>query len=172
MTTTDGMNAASPFAPDPALDASVPDGVPAEHFEALLAAGRAHGTITGDDLIVIVKDVELTPELIASVVQRVKEEGITYVEDEPSADEAEAAVLEAVEAVEAEVEPVPARTARTGASRPVVKARNAPSTFDDDRGGGTDFVRMYMREIGKVPLLTGDQEVSLAEPTARSPGTI
>jgi len=162
MTTTDGMNAASPLAPGSSVTVDVPEGVPAEQFETLLAAGRAHGTITGDDLIVIVKDVELTPELIASVVQRVKEEGITYVEDEPSADEAEAAVLEAVEAVEA-VEPAPARAVRAGSVRPVAKPRSAPSTFDDDRGGGTDFVRMYMREIGKVPLLTGEQEVSLAE---------
>ena len=177
MTPTDGVGAASPFVPGP----DVPEGVPAEHFRALLAAGRAHGTITGDDLIVLVKDVELTPELIAGVVQRVKEEGIEYVEDEPSHDEAEAAVAEAVEAVEAvaagtvddgaetddeEAAPAPAAAARrpSGASRAVVRPRSAaPSTFDDDRGGGTDFVRMYMREIGKVPLLTAEQEVSLAE---------
>jgi RNA polymerase primary sigma factor len=164
MTTTDGMNAASPLAPDPPLDASVPEGVPAEHFRALLAAGRAHGTITGDDLIVIVKDVELTPELIASVVQRVEQEGITYVEGEPSDDEAEEAVQEAVAAVEQgdEVHP-PGRPPRATPIRSGARPRSAPSTFDDDRGGGTDFVRMYMREIGKVPLLTAEQEVSLAE---------
>jgi RNA polymerase primary sigma factor len=154
----------------------VPPGVPAEDFHRLLAAGRVHGTITGDDLIVLVKDLELTPELIAGVVDRVQREGIEYVEDEPSDDEADAAVLEAVEAVEAVesgAEPATedaAPTARaaggrgSGASRPVVRPRSAPSTFDDDRGGGsTDFVRMYMREIGKVPLLTAPQEVSLAE---------
>jgi RNA polymerase primary sigma factor len=161
VTTTDGTD--------------VPPGVPVEDFHKLLAAGRAHGRITGDDLIVVVKDLELTPELIAGVVQRVEAEGIEYVEDEPSADEAEAAVLEAVEVVEAAeaaaAEPVaaaPRAAAKSGrgsgTSRPVVRPRSAPSTFDDDRGGGgTDFVRMYMREIGKVPLLTADQEVSLAE---------
>jgi RNA polymerase primary sigma factor len=212
MTTTDGIDAASPFAPEPRGGADVPPGVPAEPFRALLAAGRAHGTITGDDLIPLVKDVELTPELIEGIVERVKAEGITYVEDEPSPAEAEAAVLAAVEAVEAvaavgadpdadlddedgdavEVEvdlvaevdvdaeggaggdgaeadearrgPAPrAARASGGSSRPVVRPRSAPSTFDDDRGGGTDFVRMYMREIGKVPLLTAEQEVSLAE---------
>jgi RNA polymerase primary sigma factor len=196
MTTTDGVDAAPPFAPAPDL----PEGVPEEHFLALLAAGRAHGTITGDDLIVIVKDLELTPELIAGVVQRVQAEGIEYVEDEPSHDEAEAAVAEAVEVAEAvaagEVDdrlgdtegedgeasvelvaldltdddvaveaPAADAAPKKGAARPVVRPRASagPSTFDDDRGGGTDFVRMYMREIGKVPLLTAEQEVSLAE---------
>src|SRR3712207_1800938 len=133
MTTTDGVDAASPFASGPELGPDVPEGVPAEHFRALLAAGRAHGTITGDDLIVIVKDVELTPELISEVVQRVKEEGIEYVEDEPSHDEAEAAVAEAVEAVEAVEVPAAAAPRSTGSSRPVVRPRSsAPSTFDDD----------------------------------------
>ena len=166
MTTTDGTD--------------VPPGVPVEDFHKLLAAGRAHGSITGDDLIVLVKDLELTPELIATIVERVQREGIEYIEDEPSADEAEAAVAEAVEVVQAaeaglavedaEDDVPPARTKAassgrsSGSSRPVVRPRSAPSTFDDDRGGGgTDFVRMYMREIGKVPLLTAEQEVSLAE---------
>ena len=169
MTTTDGTD--------------VPPGVPVEDFHKLLAAGRAHGSITGDDLIVLVKDLELTPELIATIVERVQREGIEYIEDEPSADETDAAVAEAVEVVEAaeaglaavpavggDDDVAPARSKASasgrgsGSSRPVVRPRSAPSTFDDDRGGGgTDFVRMYMREIGKVPLLTAEQEVSLAE---------
>ena len=162
MTTTDGTD--------------VPPGVPVDEFHKLLAAGRAHGSITGDDLIVLVKDLELTPELIATIVERVQREGIEYIEDEPSADETDAAVAEAVEVVEAaeaglaggtgvvddDIVPAAKKPGR-GTSRPVVRARSAPSTFDDDRGGGTDFVRMYMREIGKVPLLTAEQEVSLAE---------
>ena len=175
MTTTDGTD--------------VPPGVPADDFHRLLAAGRAHGSITGDDLIVLVKDLELTPELIATIVERVQREGIEYIEDEPSADEAAAAVAEAFEVVEAvesgalaelprvdvdgedaddgavAVAPTKSSSGRgSGSSRPVVRPRSAPSTFDDDRGGGgTDYVRMYMREIGKVPLLTAPQEVSLAE---------
>jgi RNA polymerase primary sigma factor len=163
VTTTDGTEAP--------LD--VPAGVPADDFRKLLAVGRVHGTLTGDDLSVLVQDLELTPELIAGVVAAVQREGIEYLEDEPAAEEVEAAVLEAVEAIEAvDAEEAPSsanaraasRTGRGGGgSRPVVRPRSAPSTFDDDRGGGTDFVRMYMREIGKVPLLTAAQEVSLAE---------
>ena len=34
---------------------------------------------------------------------------------------------------------------------------------DRSEGGGFDPVRMYLKEIGKVPLLTGPQEVSLAK---------
>ncbi|HET9441784.1 MAG TPA: RNA polymerase sigma factor RpoD [Acidimicrobiales bacterium] len=138
----------------------VPPGVPPEGFRTLLAAGRAHGTITADDLMCVLKSVELTPELIMAVVNRVRAEGIEYVEDIPSVAEAEEAVREAVAAVQATE---PAARPAVPAPRPA-RSRAAPVSFDDDRGGGsTDFVRMYMRDIGKVPLLTGDQEVTLAE---------
>jgi RNA polymerase primary sigma factor len=46
--------------------------------------------------------------------------------------------------------PTPARPARRSADRPEV-------------GGSFDPVRMYLKEIGKVPLLTAAQEVSLAK---------
>jgi RNA polymerase primary sigma factor len=175
MTTTEG--AEIPRAATPVSDGAVdlPPGVPADAFRTLLAVGRVHGTITPDDLIPFVTDVELSPELITAVVNRVRAEGIEFVDEEPSAAEAEEAVREAVAAVAAaeagavDEDDLPAagakrRSPRSGASRPVVRPRSAPSSFDDDRGGGsTDFVRMYMREIGKVPLLTADQEVSLAE---------
>ena len=153
-------------APDVPAAPPIPPGVPAEAFRMLLAAGRAHGTITPDDLMCVLESVELSPELITQVVDQVQQQGIEYVDDTPTVAEAEEAVREAVAVVEAAAAAVVAAPAarRQAASRPPIRARNAPSTFDDDRGGGsTDFVRMYMRDIGKVPLLTAEQEVSLAE---------
>jgi RNA polymerase primary sigma factor len=219
-TTTDGPDVPLPPASGPGEEGlDVPSGVPAEDFLRLLAVARVHGTLRGEDLDPLVQDLELTPDLIVQLIQRVEREGIEYVEDEPTAEETEAAVLEAVELVSeagegaavderdslvvldddddvptiddvdraasasetSEVDeddvasassPVattaPSKPGRGGgsggSSRPVVRPRSAPSKFDDDRGGGgTDYVRMYMREIGKVPLLTAEQEVSLAE---------
>ncbi|HET9769426.1 MAG TPA: RNA polymerase sigma factor RpoD [Acidimicrobiia bacterium] len=59
------------------------------------------------------------------------------------------------------------------AAAPVARARRAPrpepapgENVRPDRageGGVSDPVRMYLKEIGKVPLLTGAQEVSLAQ---------
>ena len=51
----------------------------------------------------------------------------------------------------------PARTARAAAS-----AARAADLRPERAGESMDPVRMYLKEIGKVPLLTGEQEVTLA----------
>jgi RNA polymerase primary sigma factor len=67
----------------------------------------------------------------------------------------------------------PPETAAGGAAAPLTRNRRAPRSepaagenVRPDRvgeGGVSDPVRMYLKEIGKVPLLTGAQEVSLAQ---------
>jgi len=183
MTATHGTERSRPSESTPLVDAStieVPAGVPAGDFLTLLAAARVHGTITPEDLIPLVQSVELSAEVIVALEAEVRKAGIEYVDDTPSEAEADEAVREAVALVEAvdsgeeldveelDVEEAPVRSkvrgAHSGSTRPTIRPRSAPSTFDDDRGGGpTDFVRMYMREIGKVALLRADEEVSLAE---------
>ncbi len=49
---------------------------------------------------------------------------------------------------------------------PLPKVRRKPraASSDDDReDGGTDYVRMYMRDMGAVPLLTREGEVEIAK---------
>ena len=67
----------------------------------------------------------------------------------------------------------PAAAEPAAAAPPLARARRAPraesapgENVRPDRvgeGGVSDPVRMYLKEIGKVPLLTGPQEVSLAQ---------
>src|SRR3954453_20217639 len=58
--------------------------------------------------------------------------------------------------------PVAPPAPRPGASAaPLLHSRAARP--ERTEGGGFDPVRMYLKEIGKVPLLTGPQEVSLAK---------
>ena len=189
--------AGAPRAFDDANDDGIPAGVPAEEFRMLLAAARAHGSLTPDDLMLVLKSVELTPDLITAVVTRVEAEGIAYVDDEPSDAEAEAALAEAAAVlakvqqgvedeldevvddadvddeaedldvdleieIEVEVDVAPPAAPKK-AARATPKPRKAAASSGGDAGWSTDFVRMYMREIGRVPLLTAQQEVSLAE---------
>jgi len=173
----------------------VPDEVPADDFARLLDAGRTRGSLTSDDLMVVLGPVELSPELIDAVVARVRDEGIVYDDTEdvvvgdadPEADPELAQILalepdgtvdlveEPVVRPEAVVEPkvvppVPPVARVRPAPAPKARAQGgaaaAAEYVDADSraaGMGEDPVRMYLKEIGKVPLLTGPQEVVLAQ---------
>jgi RNA polymerase primary sigma factor len=174
-----------------------PEGIPVEDFERLLASGRQRGYLAQDDLILVLQSVDLTPELIDEVLERVRAEGIEYLE-EPSRESAPVELSEAVAeavaegvvdalAVELETpaaappeegsgatakgrlgrlrrrgtkdEPVDEVMARQAARTP----RSRPAYSGEHGGTAADPVHTYLKEIGKVPLLTADLEVELAK---------
>src|SRR5438270_1835435 len=57
---------------------SVPAGLPAEALTLLVAQGRRRGSLTPEDVIAVLEQVELTPELIDEVRTRLKLEGIPF----------------------------------------------------------------------------------------------
>ncbi len=57
------------------------DVVPAEEFEALIRMGRARGGLTQDEVMTVLRSVELDADLISDVVQRIQEAGIEFVYD-------------------------------------------------------------------------------------------
>jgi RNA polymerase primary sigma factor len=77
----------------------------------------------------------LTPESIDDIVARLAEAGVEVVSDEPTAEDL------AAEAVEEE----------------------APALDDAGPAASADLVRVYLREIGRVALLTAADEVDLAK---------
>jgi RNA polymerase primary sigma factor len=134
---------------------SIPAGVSAEEFTRLLARGKQRGSLTPDDVMVVLERVELSRQLIDSVRSRLQAEGITLDDsvDQVSDDDLTDTALTAPPA------PRPARTVE------VAQKPEAAPPRSEERGGAVsaDPVRMYLKEIGKVPLLTGAQEVELAQ---------
>jgi RNA polymerase primary sigma factor len=135
---------------------SIPAGFPAEALTLLVAKGRLRGSLTPEDAVAVLEQVELTPELIDEVRTRLKAEGIPFdesgdhVTDEDLTDERLTA-------------PAPKPPVVAVPAAPAGKETPTPAREERATVGTADPVRMYLKEIGKVPLLTGPQEVSLAQ---------
>jgi RNA polymerase primary sigma factor len=57
------------------------DALPTDQFEALIRAGRARGGLTQDDVMTVLRTVELSADLISEVVERIREAGIEFTYD-------------------------------------------------------------------------------------------
>ena len=139
---------------------SVPAGFPAEALTLLVAKGRLKGSLTPEDAVAVLEQVELTPELIDEVRTRLKSEGIVF--DESGDD------LTDEDLTDEQLTSPPAKPHMQPVPKPVAPAdaagKEAPAAREERTVVGTaDPVRMYLKEIGKVPLLTGPQEVELAQ---------
>ena len=116
-------------------------GVSAHEVVRLLRRGRARGRLTLDEVLDVVRDAELTTDLIVDIRFSLRAEGIEF-------DETVAVETDADEVM---------RLVR--ASRGEYKARLESGS---DQGSASDSTRLYLREIGQVALLTSADEVELA----------
>jgi RNA polymerase primary sigma factor len=115
----------APVAPVPVpLSAEVTLAVGSEEVQALLARGRAAGSLSAEEIDAALVAAELPSEALDGVLQAVAAAGITLVDPD---------------------EEDPAEPVEVAA------------------GPTSDPVRLYLREIGRVPLLTAADEVELSK---------
>jgi len=154
------------------------EGVSREQLDAIVRSGSASGAVHLDDVLSLL-GVEMTTEVLDQVRQYFSDRGVQVDEvvHVVEATEIEAATVgpDSVASGSADqergVDPAEARrnadalleTLRAVGTGPVVR-RQTGKMFGVPTGsvGSSDPVRMYLREIGAVPLLTGPQEVAIA----------
>ncbi len=131
-------------------------------WDALIERGRVSGAVHAEDVTHVFRDVELTGDVLADIQQAMSAFGITIddavegvVDETPSSLRRELIVeSRAIERGGDDVDEQLLDRRRTRRTK-----RIAPK----GDGGTSDAVRMYLREIGQVDLLTTDDERRLAQ---------
>ncbi|HEX4734265.1 MAG TPA: sigma-70 family RNA polymerase sigma factor, partial [Thermoleophilaceae bacterium] len=122
-----------------------------EELRGLIAEGQEKGLLTFEQITTCLEEVEVTKEQVGELHAYLLDQGIDVVGADGRAATSESGRVEA----QAEAR---AAAAATGASaapkKPEIDLTVEPSL---------DSLRLYLRSIGKVPLLTAEQEVSLAK---------
>jgi RNA polymerase primary sigma factor len=144
--------------------------VETEALEEVLERGRAQGVLTPEDLVEVVREVELSPEVIDQLVQRVGDEGIAFedrleVAHEDTPDElvkGSRAKAKAGSARGARVSPSANGTKSRSSATPRPRAQSSGSEYFGS-GAAEDPVHTYLKEIGKVALLSAELEVDMAQ---------
>ncbi len=115
------------------VDISLPD---VEELHKLVQEGQEKGLLTYDEIVAGLEEVELTKEQIEDFYTYLIDHGIVLVEGE--------------------------HHKHPPHEQPEPEEEKAPK-IDLTVEPSLDSLRLYLREIGKVPLLTADQEVYLAK---------
>jgi RNA polymerase primary sigma factor len=144
---------------------------PPSNVAALLARVKDRGYVTTGEVFAAAPDLEPATDELANIYAWIKDQGVEVVdeiaeelqrEDERNATRPVAAERAVPTPRGADPAPGAVRPRAAGTESPTRHTR-APARAERPEGGSFDPVRMYLKEIGKIPLLTAEQEVTLAK---------
>jgi RNA polymerase primary sigma factor len=114
-------------------------------IKKLLAAAKERGSVTYDELNAALPPEEVSSEQIEDVMAALSEMGVNVVEAEEAEDETSE------------------KPADDGEEAETPSKRASGNIDDDDIGRTDDPVRMYLREMGSVELLSREGEIAIAK---------
>jgi len=125
-------------------------------LQDLVALGKAQGFLTYDQVNDYLPDEAVHPEKLDTLLAALEDQGIELVSEAPDLSFAEESRSE-------RPRPVVVDESASSESEEHAPSGDAPASVDSGGRWSDDPVRLYLTQMAEIPLLTREQEISLAK---------